>query len=103
MGKDKEEKQKAEEAKEKAAHLRAVRAKRQSNSDNRDKRVKKKQDDLVKRALDILPQLKALEKQKEENNKAYLQKWNEKRRPAFEGVRERIEERQRVAEKESAE
>jgi len=99
--KAKQDKQKAEEAKEEAARLRAVQAKRSQNWANRDKRVKKKQDDLVKRALDLLPELKRLANLKIERNAESLQEWNDRRWPIFHGVLERIEERKLEAEREA--
>merc|ERR1712224_1148981 len=89
--KEKDEVQKAEAARDLASRLRAVQAKRQINWDNRDKRVQKKQEDLVKRALDLLPELKRMANLKIERNNEYLQDWNDNRWPIFHDVLARTE------------
>merc|ERR1719321_1982221 len=74
---------KAEADKQAAAHAREMQKKREGNWATRDKRVKNKLDAAVKKALDLIPEIKRMANLKLERNSEYLQDWHDKRWPVF--------------------
>lgn len=89
-----------EEAKQAAAKARATQAKRQAAWAGRDKRVQSKLDAAVKKALDLIPEIRRMANLKVERNNEYLQDWHDRRWPIFEAQLERMRDRdaQRQAE-----
>jgi len=82
-----------EKAIEDAKLAASTQSKRESAWAGRDKRVKKKQDDSVQKALDLIPEIKRLANLRVERNNEYLQDWNDRRWPIFEAQLERMRDR----------
>merc|ERR1712146_354395 len=92
--KEKAAKQAVEDAKTAAAQAKATQQKREAAWAGRDKRVKSKMDAAVKKALDLIPELKRLANLVRERNNEYLQDWNDQRWPIFEAQLERMRDRE---------
>jgi len=86
--------------KEAAVIAKQTQAKRETAWAGRDKRVRAKMEAAVKKALDLIPELKRLANLMVERNSEFLQDWNDARWPIFEAQLERMREReaQRAAE-----
>jgi len=96
---------KAEQKKQVESAARVLQAKREGAWTGRDKRIKKKLEDAVHRALQLIPEIKRLANLKRERNNEYLQDWNDRRWPVFHEQLERTEERAKLrkAEEEAVE
>lgn len=77
-----------------AKKAKETQAKREAAWAGRDKRVKKKLDDKVQRALELIPEIKRKAKLVIEKNNEYLQDWEERRWPIFGAQLERMRERE---------
>merc|ERR1712093_752890 len=74
--------------------MKETQKKREAAWAGRDKRVQKKRDDAVKKALDLIPEIKRLANLKVERNNEYLQDWHDRRWPIFEAQLERHRDRE---------
>jgi len=68
--------------------------KREAAWKGRDKRVQTKMDAAVKKALDVIPELRRLANLIRERNNEYLDDWNDSRWPIFEHQLERMRDRE---------
>jgi len=84
----------AEAAKQAARASKVTQMKREAAWAGRDKRVQTKRDAAVKKALDLIPELKRLANLVRERNNEFLQDWNEQRWPIFEAQLERMRDRE---------
>jgi len=84
----------AEKKKADEEAARATQAKREAAWAGRESRVNKKLEDKVKRALELIPEIKRMANLKVERNSEFLQDWNERRWPIFHDQLERQKERE---------
>jgi len=98
--KDRDDANAKEAAKNAAIHAKMTQGKRENAWAGRDKRVKDKMDKAVKKALDLIPEIRRLANLRVERNTEFLGDWNDRRWPVFEAQLERMRDRdaQRQAE-----
>jgi len=84
----------AQAKKEAKAAAKVTQTKREAAWGGRDKRVQAKIDAQVKKALNLIPELKRIANLLVERNAEYLQDWNDSRWPVFEAQLERMRKRE---------
>jgi len=84
----------AEAKKQAKVAAKVTQTKREAAWSGRDKRVQAKWDAALKKALDVIPELKRIANLRVERNAEYLQDWNDSRWPVFEAQLERMRKRE---------